>query len=346
MKAYNDIAWPKELGRQARRQRVLWLASAAVIFAAHAGAAYIVTREPPTPPIQEAGAGAIEIDIAALGFAAADEVATGVESEAVEPTTAEAVEPVDTAEEAEPVETAAVEPQESEPVEPTEPTETEATPPETVEPVEPEPVETTEVEPVESEPVEAAPADVPVETAQPVGEREELAAVVDVPIPTPRPAYTPPPEPQRTERPRQQQQAARPAPRQGSGGQNQADTQRGVAEGSAAARAAPSGQAPQQSAAGNAAVSNYPGQVASRLRRSLRYPREAQRQGVRGEVHVRFTVNGGGGVGGISIARSSGSPVLDQAAIETVQRAAPFPAIPAAAGRNSWPFTVPLVFSR
>jgi periplasmic protein TonB len=107
-----------------------------------------------------------------------------------------------------------------------------------------------------------------------------------------------------------------------------------------------SGQAAQANAAGNAAVSNYPGQVASRLRRSLRYPREAQRQGIRGEVHVRFTVNSGGGVGGISIARSSGSPVLDQAAIATVQRAAPFPAIPAAAGRNSWPFTVPLVFSR
>jgi protein TonB len=339
MNPHSDIAWPKELGRQARRQRMLWLASAAVIFAAHAGAAYIVTREPPTPPIQEAGAGAIEIDIAALGFAPADQVASGVESEAVEPTTAEAVEPVETSEPAEPVETAAVEPQESEPVEPTDPTEAEVTPPETAEPVE-------AVEPVESEPVEAAPAEVPVEAAQPVEEREELAAVVDVPIPTPRPAYTPPPEPQRTERPRQQQQAARPAPRQGSGGQNQADAQRGVAEGSAAARAAPSGQARQANAAGNAAVSNYPGQIASRLRRSLRYPREAQRQGIRGEVHVQFTVNAGGGVGGVSIARSSGSPVLDQAALQTVQRAAPFPAIPPAAGRNSWPFTVPLVFSR
>jgi protein TonB len=43
---------------------------------------------------------------------------------------------------------------------------------------------------------------------------------------------------------------------------------------------------------------------------------------------------------------SSGSPVLDKAAVETVRRAAPFPVIPEGAGRSSWPFTVPLAFTR
>ena len=36
---------------------------------------------------------------------------------------------------------------------------------------------------------------------------------------------------------------------------------------------------------------------------------------------------------------------LDQAAVETVQRAAPFPPIPPETGRASWPFTVPMSFS-
>jgi periplasmic protein TonB len=93
-------------------------------------------------------------------------------------------------------------------------------------------------------------------------------------------------------------------------------------------------------------VSNYPGQVVTRLRRALRYPAAARRDRLTGEVHVSFTVAAGGGVSGISVVRSSGSPVLDQAAIETVQRAAPFPQIPQAAGRSSWPFSVPLAFTR
>ena len=61
---------------------------------------------------------------------------------------------------------------------------------------------------------------------------------------------------------------------------------------------------------------------------------------------LRVTAPAGGGVGGVRIVRSSGSPVLDKAALETVRRAAPFPAIPESAGRSNWPFTVPLAFAR
>jgi periplasmic protein TonB len=63
-------------------------------------------------------------------------------------------------------------------------------------------------------------------------------------------------------------------------------------------------------------------------------------------VHVSFSVGANGGVSAIRIARSSGYAVLDEAALATVQRAAPFPAIPAGAGRSSWTFSVPLAFSR
>lgn len=100
------------------------------------------------------------------------------------------------------------------------------------------------------------------------------------------------------------------------------------------------------SSSGNAAVSNYPGKVASKLRRALRYPSQARRQRIRGDVVVSFVVKSNGGVSSIQIAKSSGFPVLDEAAKDAVRRAAPFPSIPADAGRATWPFAVPLGFTR
>ena len=132
----------------------------------------------------------------------------------------------------------------------------------------------------------------------------------------------------------------------GSGGAGKTNARRGANEGSADGTSAASKGSKRSSAAGNAAVSNYPGKVVSKLRRALRYPAAARSQGLRGEVQVAFTVSASGGVGGVRVVRSSGSAILDKAAVDTVRRAAPFPAIPADAGRSSWPFTVPLAFTR
>lgn len=137
--------------------------------------------------------------------------------------------------------------------------------------------------------------------------------------------------------------ADKPKSSAGSGGKNQADAKRGQ---NSSGQSASSGGGGKSSAAGNAAVSNYPGKVAAKLRRALRYPAEAKRQKLRGVVQVSFVVSASGGVGSIRLAASSGSPVLDKAALEAVRRAAPFPAIPANAGRSSWRFSVPLAFNR
>lgn len=200
-----------------------------------------------------------------------------------------------------------------------------------------------------------------IETAEAVDSEETVNPIADAPIPMPRPDIeTLKAEQERLEAERRQQaqrqQAARQqeAPRQqqsrpaaGAGGASQADARRGDAAGSTEGRTAQSsGQGSQVSAAGNAAVSNYPGQVVSRLRRSLSYPAQARRQRITGEVHVAFTIAANGGVSGVRIVRSSGHAVLDEAALQTVQRASPFPAIPPAAGRSNWGFTVPLAFSR
>lgn len=139
---------------------------------------------------------------------------------------------------------------------------------------------------------------------------------------------------------------ARQKPRAGAGGSGETDARRGVAEGQVAgtnARASTGGAA---SAAGNAAVSNYPGKIAARLRRAVRGVSGLARSRARNDVHVSFVVDAGGGVGGIRIVRSSGSPELDQAALAVVRRAAPFPPIPPQAGRSSWAFTLPLGIAR
>ncbi|MCR4266221.1 energy transducer TonB, partial [Nitratireductor sp. ZSWI3] len=133
----------------------------------------------------------------------------------------------------------------------------------------------------------------------------------------------------------------------GSQGRDRQDARRGTASNRNTDGEATQGrQTARATRSGNAKVSNYPGKVVAKLRRSLRYPSAAKRERLRGEVQVRFTVARNGSVSGISVVRSSGSPVLDQAALETVRRAAPFPQIPSEAGRASWPFTVPLAFIR
>ncbi|MCY1707437.1 TonB family protein [Pannonibacter sp. SL95] len=97
-------------------------------------------------------------------------------------------------------------------------------------------------------------------------------------------------------------------------------------------------------AEGNSDVTNYPGQISRALRRALYYPPSAKRRRLTGETLVSFVVAKGGNASSIRVARSSGVPELDEAALETVRRAAPFPAIPPAARRDSWTFTIPIAF--
>lgn len=96
----------------------------------------------------------------------------------------------------------------------------------------------------------------------------------------------------------------------------------------AAPAAASSGRGTAQTA-GNAAASNYPGQVMARL---ARVPKPKIR--ARGTATVSFSVASSGRLAGVKIARSSGSAGLDRAAMRMVQRAAPFPSPPPGAQRS------------
>ncbi|OJU51665.1 MAG: hypothetical protein BGO03_18850 [Mesorhizobium sp. 61-13] len=197
------------------------------------------------------------------------------------------------------------------------------------------------VEPETPEVVEA----VPVPKPEPVTAEAEPEPK---PVEKPKPAEVKKPEPVKkvAKKPQEKKAPAKPPAKEkataGSGGKNQSDSKRGVVDGDAQGKTASAANKGANSSSGNAAVSNYPGKVAAKLRRAVRSISRAARSKARGDVHVTFVVNAGGGVGGVSVVRSSGSPELDQAAIAMVRRAAPFPPIPPEAGRSSWAFTLPL----
>ena len=132
----------------------------------------------------------------------------------------------------------------------------------------------------------------------------------------------------------------------GSAGHSAADATRGAADGSANGNTLAKGKSGKSTAAGNAAVSNYPGKVMAKLRRAARGISRGARMKAQRDVHIAFVVNASGGAGGIRIVQSSGSAALDQAALDTVARAAPFPPIPPEAKRSSWRFTLPLGVAR
>jgi protein TonB len=80
---------------------------------------------------------------------------------------------------------------------------------------------------------------------------------------------------------------------------------------------------------------NYRGVVWAHL---ARYKGSASGSGT---AIVAFTISGGGGVGGVRVTRSSGSPAVDQEAAAMVRRASPFPAPPGGGSRS---FDIPVTY--
>ncbi|MCA1300538.1 energy transducer TonB [Stappia indica] len=194
----------------------------------------------------------------------------------------------------------------------------------------------TEAKPVAATPARAAESQATTQTPavpRPIARPPEITRIAAATPTTKKPERK---QAQKQVEPKRRDTAARTARAKsapGAGGKGRQTVQKGGSRGGAKTREA-----------GNAASSNYPGLVRRKLGRSLRYPRSARRKGLTGEVTVGFTVQSSGVATGVRVVRSSGSPILDRAALETVGRAAPFPRIPANAGKTRWRFTIPLTF--
>lgn len=123
--------------------------------------------------------------------------------------------------------------------------------------------------------------------------------------------------------------------------------------GTAAQRAAGSGgggQAGQgragaaSAAQGQNTLASWGASIRARIERRKTFPPGAGR--AQGNVVVSLTVARSGQLVAVGIAKSSGNPALDQAAVSAVQRAGRFPAAPAPLDKATYSFTLPVSFSR
>jgi periplasmic protein TonB len=88
-------------------------------------------------------------------------------------------------------------------------------------------------------------------------------------------------------------------------------------------------------------AANYAGMVSAHLNRHQQYLAAARSPGVQGVVSVSFSIDGDGQVTSVQLAKRSGNPAIDQAAVATVHRASPFPRPDDGRGRH---FTVRVRF--
>ncbi|WKD49240.1 TonB family protein [Microbulbifer spongiae] len=78
--------------------------------------------------------------------------------------------------------------------------------------------------------------------------------------------------------------------------------------------------------------------------RHIRYPKRAQERGHEGSVRLNVVINTRGEVQEILAVQESRYSSLNREAIAAVERAGPYPAVPAQLGSDSFSFTVPITF--
>ena len=76
----------------------------------------------------------------------------------------------------------------------------------------------------------------------------------------------------------------------------------------------------------------------------MHYPRAARLAGQEGRAIVRFVIDRSGKVLSIRLEQGSGHNVLDREAVEMIERADPFPVMPAEMIASELELRVPIVF--
>ena len=73
--------------------------------------------------------------------------------------------------------------------------------------------------------------------------------------------------------------------------------------------------------------------VRAKIESELRYPISLRRRHITGLVNLKISLNPDGTIAGLELAQSSGAPELDQLALESVRKSAPFPPTAMSDGR-------------
>lgn len=90
---------------------------------------------------------------------------------------------------------------------------------------------------------------------------------------------------------------------------------------------------------------DYQSRLQRLVERHKYYPLQARRNGVQGEATVSFTVRRDGNIERIVLSRSSGKPILDRAAIRTIERIGKAPSFPNDINRTKWRFSMPITYN-
>ena len=88
----------------------------------------------------------------------------------------------------------------------------------------------------------------------------------------------------------------------------------------------------------------YLANVRLQIERHKEYPFWARRYGIEGKVIVAFSLKRNGQLEGLKIEKSSGYSLLDEAALKTIKRTAPFPAFPSGLNKNMITLQIPIYF--
>ena len=88
----------------------------------------------------------------------------------------------------------------------------------------------------------------------------------------------------------------------------------------------------------------YQNSIRQRIEQKKTYPRRAKKRNVQGIVQVAFSINKSGVISKLRIIKSSGSKILDKAALQSVRSVGRFPAIPAGIRKASIDYVIPISY--
>lgn len=184
-------------------------------------------------------------------------------------------------------------------------------------------------------PVAAIPASVPARQAPPPA--KQFVEAVPEPPPTqastPRPRSRPAPPPRQHDSHHREARGPEPAARKDAQSAPPS-AQQAPATPAAAPRTA------QQVALREA----YKAALLAAIERHKAYPNRAKRRGIEGRARVAFRVMADGRVTDIRLTESSGSKLLDKAALSALRQVKDLPPLPAALQLSEWDLAVPIVF--
>lgn len=201
-----------------------------------------------------------------------------------------------------------------------------------VEATEVQPVEATEVTPPEPQVIEAPTPELPV-MAEAVEAVDPVVAVAAEKKPEP-----PKEKPKPRERAERRERPKKPVPAA-------AETVANPAPPQAVASVAVAGVSDTAGGGNPGARADFKAQISAWVEKHKRYPDRLRRRGLQGAPVVRFRIDRAGRVLDCRLDRGSPHEGIDEAALETIRRAEPFPSMPDDLPGQTMEFTVPINFS-